>query len=440
MKTYHKLLLLFLLLPSFAAAQPDGKWSLEDCIKYAWKNNLRIKNQKLSVEQGQNNLDQAKFNFVPRISASINHSMNWGRSVNVQDLQIIENKLSQSTSASASASINIIEGNIKNNELRSKEIELKIARTEVDRTKNDISLEIARSYLQVLLSEEILKTAMESLSSMEEQVARTKKLVDAGSLAYSSLLEIEAQLATEKVQVVNARNQLSNNILSLAQLLDIKDDSSFKIKEVDVDFLIKEYTQESADIIMELSSGLPQIKSAELNIENARLQYKIAKGRLYPVLSFNAGYGTYYSDSRDEDFFGQFNENRNPSMGFGISIPIFNNYQLKTGVKNSDIAVRTSEIEYQNRLQTLFKEIRQAQNEAGAKYEQYNASIVNTKAMEESFRYVQQKFDVGVLNATDYTVAKSNLFKAKSDLLQAKYQYVFQLKILDFYKGIPITL
>jgi outer membrane protein len=440
MKTYHKLLLLFLLLPSFAVAQPDGKWSLEDCIRYAWKNNLRIKNQELSVEQGQNNLDQAKYNFAPRVSASLNHSMNWGRSVNVQDLQIIENKLSQSTSASASASINLIEGNIKNNELKSKQIELEIARAEVQRTRNDIALEIARAYLQVLLSGEILKTATESLSSIEEQVARTEKLVDAGSLAYSSLLEIEAQLAAEKVQVVNARNQLSNAILSLSQLLDLEDDSSFEIEKVDVEFLVTEYKQEPAGKIMEFSSALPQIKAAELNIENSRLQYKIAKGRLYPVLSFNAGYGTYYSDSRDEDFFGQFNENRNPSMGFGISIPIFNNYQLRTGVKNSGIAVRSSEIEYQSRLQTLFKEIRQAQNEAGASYEQYKASTVNAKAMEESFRYVQQKFDVGVLNATDYTVARSNLFKARSDLLQAKYQYVFQLKILDFYKGVPITL
>ena len=136
----------------------------------------------------------------------------------------------------------------------------------------------------------------------------------------------------------------------------------------------------------------------------------------------------------------QFNENRNPSISFGLSIPIFNNWQSNTAIKNARLGVRNAEIEVRNTEQILYKEIQQANSDALGYYERYKASSQSVKAMEESFRYVQQKFDLGVLNATDYTVAKTNLFKAQSEFYQAKYQYVFQLKILDFYKGIPITL
>ncbi|MDD3299294.1 MAG: TolC family protein, partial [Bacteroidales bacterium] len=144
--------------------------------------------------------------------------------------------------------------------------------------------------------------------------------------------------------------------------------------------------------------------------------------------------------SREQAFFDQFNENRNPSLGFGLNIPIFNNYMARTNVKNAQLGVRNAEIDHKYRLQLLYKEIQQASNDAISYFERFKASEQNVVAMEESFRYVQQKFDVGVLNATDYVVAKTNLFRAQSEMYQAKYQYLFQLKILDFYKGVPISI
>lgn len=439
MKKYYKLpFILLLFFPVLLSAQKS--WSLEECVRYAWENNLQLKQQEIAVEQALNNLNQAKLNYVPTVSASVNHSMNWGRSVNMQDLEIIENKLSQSTSANARAIINLFEGFTKSNEVKSNCVQVEVSRSEVEKLRNDISVEIARSYLQILLSKEIVTTAKQSITSAEEQVERTKKLVNAGSVAYSSLLEVQAQLASERVQVINAQNQLRTSLLSLKQLLDLDGNSEFDIAQIDVDFLVKEYIPESIDELYRISQSLPQVKVAELNLENSGLQLAIAKGRLYPSVSFSAGYGSYYSDGRDQAFFDQFNENRNPSIGFGLNIPIFNNYRVKTNVKNAQLGVRRAQIDYKSRLQLLYKEIQQAGNEALSLYEKYKASEQNVKAMEESFRYVQQKFDVGVLNATDYTVAKTSLFKAKSDYYQSKYQYVFQLKILDFYKGVPISL
>lgn len=439
MKILYKLpLFILIIVPSMLSSQ--SRWSLEDCIRHAWDNNLRIKQQELAIEQNENNLEQSRLNYYPTLNASVSHSMNWGRSVNVQDLKIIENKLSQSTSASARAAITLFEGFTKDNEVKSRGVQLEISQREVERLRNDISVEIARSYLQILLSREIVKTAEQSIASAREQLSRTQKMVDAGSIAYSSQLEVEAQLAAERVQVVNAHNQLRSALLNLKQLLDLDGDIDFDIKDVDVDFLVKEFIGESVPELYGQSLSLPQIKSAELSLKNSALQLAIAKGRAMPSVSFSAGYGSYYADSREQSFFDQFNENRNPSLGFGLNIPIFNNYQVKTAVKNARLGVRSAEIEMKSRQQMLFKEIQQAVNDASAYYQRYLASGQNVKAMEESFRYVQQKFDIGILNATDYTVAKANLFKAQSEYYQTKYQYVFQLKIIDFYKGIPISL
>jgi len=439
MKIYYKLpILLLMLVPLALSAQK--RWSLEECIKYAWDNNLTIKQQEIAVEQSENNVLQSKLQYIPSFSASLSHSMNWGRSVNMQDLQIIENKLSQSTSASLRASINLFEGFQKDNDLKSKKVLQEMSVQEVLRIKNMISVQISSAYLQILLAKEILQTAKQSMESVKQQAERTGKLVNAGSVAYSSLLEVESQLATEKVQLVNAQNQVNNSLLALSQLLDLTRETDFDIDGPNVDSLIKPLTGESVDQLYDLSKTLPQIKSAKLNFVNSNLQLALAKGSSYPSLSFSAGYGSYYSDSKDVNFMDQFNDNRNPSISFGLSIPIFNSWQINTSIKNARLGVRRAEIEVRNAEQVLYKEIQQANSDAMAYYERYQASSQNVKAMTESFRYVQQKFDLGVLNATDFTVAKANLFKAQSEFYQSKYQYVFQLKILDFYKGIPITL
>ena len=440
MKIIYKLpVFILILIPTLLSAQ-QKLWSLEECIKYAWDNNLKIKQQELVVEESDNNLLQSKLNYVPSVSASVSHSMNWGRSVNMNDLQIIENQLSQSTSASARASINLFEGMAKNNDLKSKQVIREISVQEVSRIKNDISIEIARSYLQVLLSKEILNTAKSSLASIEEQVARTKKLVDAGSQAYSSLLEIQAQLATEKLQLTNAENQVSSNLLSLKQLLDLSTDSSFDISLPNLDNFVSDFKGVSIDELYSNSLNLPQVKSVRLSRDNSNLQLAIAKGRSYPTVSFTAAYGSYFSDTRDVAFMTQFNENRNPSLSFGLSIPVFNSWRTNTAIRNARIEVKKSDINVKSQEQLLYKEIQQAANDAHSFFARFKATEDNVKAMQESFRYVQQKFDVGTLNATDYTVAKANLFKSQSDFYQAKYQYIFQLKILDFYKGNPITL
>lgn len=427
-------------LPAFTSLKGQEAWTLEKCIRYAAENNLQIKQQSLMVQQAENNVLQSKLDFVPSVSGSVSHNMSWGRSVNLQDLEIIENKLSQSTSANLSASMNLLEGLSKFNTLKSNKTQLEIYNYEVEKLKNDISINITQAYLQVLLAQQMEKTAAESYKSVEEQVERTRKLVDAGSQAYSTLLEIQSQLGTEKVQWVTAQNDVRSNLLTLKQLLDLSPDTPFDIYVPDTENFSMELQTENLNSIYNSALDLPQIKSAELALEKSRLDLKIQKGQAYPVVSLSAGYGSYYSNSQEKAFFSQFNDNRNPSLGFSLRIPVFNNWRTNTSIRNARLNVKNYELDLEIKHQNLFKEIQQAYNDALSAYEKYKAAEQNMVSSQESFSYVEKKFDLGMLNGTDYTVSRTNLFKAQSEFYQAKYQYIFQLKILDFYKGIPLTL
>ena len=416
------------------------KWSLEKCIRHARENNLQIKQQEILVEQAGNELLAAKMEYVPSVNASMNHSLSWGRSVNLNDLEIVENKMSQSTSLNLSASIPLFEGLRKQNTVKSQIKQLEITGVNVEKIKNEISLSVARGYLQVLLSLEMEKSAAESYNSVKEQVEKCRNMVDAGSLAYSSLLELEAQLANEKVQIVAAKNSVRSNTLALAQLLDIDDYQNFSIEVPDIGHLALSLPEDGIQQIYDMATSMPEIRGAELALEQSRLQYRIQKGAALPTLSFSAGYGTYYSNNQDTPFFSQFDNNRNPSMGFGLSIPIFNRLRNSTSIKNARLNVKNREIELDLSHQNLLKEIQLAYNEAVSCYEKFNAAKQNLAYAQESFKYSREKLDAGMLSGTDYTIAKTNLSKAESECIQSKFQYIFQLKVLDYYKNIPLTL
>lgn len=441
----HTAALLLLTLFSITGKAQDI-WTLDRCIEYAWANNLSIRQQSIEVSRSENQLLQDKLDFIPGVNASLGHNFNWGRSVDLQNLEIIRNKLSQSTSASVNASIYLLDGLSKLNSLRSSRKNLEISIQEVERLKDEISISIVRSYLQILLSQEILSAAQESMRSVSEQRDRTVLLVEAGSQPYSSLLELESQLASERVQVVTAQNQLTTNTLALQQLLDLPYSKEFQVAVPDISHVLTAYTPDNTDAIYASAMSMPVIQSARLALEKGDLDLKTAQGQYYPKISLSASYGTFYSsssfapDGSTYPFFEQFRDNINPSVSIGLSIPIFNNWNVRTNVKNAKLTRQNLEIDLQMKQQTLYKDIQAAVTEAETFFRQMEAALANVASMEESMRYVQEKFDAGILNGTDYTVARTNLLKARSEYIQAKYQFVFQLKIIDYYKGIPLTL
>ena len=428
---------------SLYGQQPYKKaWTLQQCIEYAKENNLQVKMEEIGVERDRNNLNQSKWDMAPSVNAGLSHNMSWGRSVNLQTLEIIKNKRSMSTSGSLSASATIFGGLSKANTIKSNRTSLKISEQQVEKIKNDITVQITRAYLQLLLAKKIERSAEQSCQSTEEQVERTAKLVDAGSQAYSTLLEVKAQLANEKSQLVAARGDVSTNRLTLVQLLDLPEQMETDFDVVAPDSTVSDFVfpGESSETIYYRALELPQVKIAEYNLEKSKYDYKAVRGRMLPALSVQAGYGSYYTDGQSGAFFTQFEHNKNPSLGFSLSIPIFNGLSARTGAKNARLAVQSSQLTLELQKQSLYKEIQTAYNEAINALERMKAAKENMRSIQESFTYTENKFNVGMMNATDYNIAKTNLFKAVSTYYQAKYQYLFELKILDFYMGRAINL
>ncbi|MBQ3381990.1 MAG: TolC family protein [Bacteroidales bacterium] len=433
------LLLTFCLTGSLMAQ--TNAWSLQRCIEYARQNNLQVKMEEIAVEQAHNSAVQSKWDLAPSVNAGLSHSMSWGRSVNLQTLEIIKNKRNMSTSGNLSASAVIFGGFSKTNNIKSSMTSLKIAEKQLEKIKNDITIQITRAYLQLLLSREIERSAQESCKSTEEQVERTAKLVDAGSQAYSTLLEVKAQLANEKSQLVAARGDVRTNKLTLMQLLELPEE-----EESSFDVVAPDESQEQLYLIDDIESiyrqalDLPQVKIAEYNLEKSKYDYKAILGRMMPSLSVQAGYGSYYTDGQSGAFFTQFEHNKNPSIGFSLNIPVFNGLSARMAARNASLARQNNALMLEMQKESLFKEIQSAHNEAVNALERERAALENMRSIQESFTYTENKFNVGMMNATDYNIAKTNLFKAVSAYYQAKYQYLFQLKILDFYKGKAIKL
>lgn len=421
------------------SAFSQERWSLERCISHAMEHNLQIRQMEYDLEVADNNVKASKMEYLPSVNASMGHNMNWGRSVNLNDLEIVENKLSQSSSMNISAAVPVFDGLRKYNTIKSNKNQLAIAQANIETLKDDISIAIVKGYLQVLLSMEIEKAAQESCNSVAAQVETTAKLVEAGQQPYSSLLEVKAQHANENLQLTTARNNSSTALLELAQLLNLENLSDFSI-EVPSAENIALPIEEEIDQIIAGAMSLPQMRKAELALRQSQLEYKIQKGAALPTLSLSAGYGTYYSNSQKTPFFTQFDNNRNPSIGLSLSIPIFNNMRNSTAIKNARANVEKSYISVEITSQEMAKQIRLAYNEAEGSYQKMLAAKANKEAAASSFEQTIEKFNLGMLNGTDYSTAKANLFKAESEYLQSKYQCLFQHKILDYYKNVPLTL
>lgn len=444
MKNYLRYTVFALACLICCSAAGQDVWSLDRCIEYAKQHNLQVRQSELSVRQAQNNVTQSKLDFLPSLSAGISHNMSWGRSVNLQTLEIIRHKLSSNTSASLSSSVTIFDGLSNVYSLKSSQTALDISRLQVEQLYNEITIQLTQAYLQLLLAMAIEESAQESYKSVEQQVDRTAKMVDAGSQAYSTLLEVKSQLAAEKSQVVEAQNNVRSNKLTLLQLLDLNSTpiDNFEVETPKFDFDGQTYLALPDGIqgIYSKALELPQIKIQELNVQKSEYDYKTAVGRYFPSLSVQAGYGTYYTHGQEGAFFRQFNDNRNPTLGFTLSIPIFSSLTTRMNAKNQKLNWENQKLELQVKRQNLYKEIQSAYNEAYSAYQNMIAAKENLLSIQESFTYTENKFNVGMVNATDYNIARTNLFKATSSYYQAMYQYIFELKILDFYTGKQITL
>jgi len=452
------------------------QWSLEDCISYALQNNIQIKQQELNTRIQKNQLKQSKINLAPNLNGSLSRNVSYGRTVDQYTNQFT-NERTINDNYSINSQVTLFNGFQKINTIKKNQLDLKANISDLEKFKNDISLNISSAYLNVLFNLEILETTKEQLEITKEQESRTEKLVNAGSLAKGDLLEIQAQRSNEELQIVNSENQLAISMLNLKQMLELDTLDNFDIVRPNVE--VDDVTMPlNIDEVYEYASeNLPQVMSAKYRLESLERNLSIARGGRSPHLTLGGGFSTGYSDARkviDEysasyapnqgyaldasgnqlptyvlspdytyktkGFSDQISDNRNTYAVLTLNIPILNGWQVNTNISNSKINVINARYSLDLEKKTLYKEIQQKYLDALASKKKYIATEKSLESTQEFFTYTQQKFDVGMVNTLDYNLAKNKVTKARSDLLQAKYEYIFAVKILDFYQGKTITL
>lgn len=447
-------MLLFL---SSMALKAQEAWTLEQCIKYAFDNNIQIKQQVLNVKMSEGKLFQTKMGVLPTLNASGNHSYSFGLATNYLTNQK-EAQNTQATSLSLYSSLTLFNGFQTLNSIKKDKFDLLATASDVEKVKNNIALSIASAYLQILYSEELVTSTSKQLNLSKMQVERTSVLVKAGSLPEGNLLEMEAQVASDEVQLVTAQNQLDLAYLTLTQFLDIKTPEGFKIQKPNLDSIEGKLIDITPTGVFESAQQtMPQIISAGYRVSSAEKGLLIAKGGMSPRLSLNANYNTgaqFYMtkvyrlnsttnqmESVSEDpFMDQIKNNANKTISLNLSIPIFNGWQVRNGITNAKIYLDNAQLSFENEKNILYKDIQQAYTDAFAAQKKYKATQKNLAALNEAFRYSEQKFTIGMVTSVDYTTAKTKLSKAETDLLQAKYELIFKSKILEFYKGVPLSL
>ncbi|MBN2637961.1 MAG: TolC family protein [Bacteroidales bacterium] len=432
-----------LLISVSAAAQKI--WSLEDCINYAFENNIQIKQSQLNVESSKADYLQSKLNILPSLNVSANQNTSWGRSLDRSTYQYSNQKIGQFY-GSVNSSISLFSGFQKINTVRQQEFAYLAQKYNSDNIRDNIALNIAAAYLQILYNIEQVKNAERQLQTSEDQVNMTKKEVEVGTVAKGSLLDVEAQAASDKVKLVSAQNQLMLAYLDLMQMLDLKASTKFDIVKPDLQITRKPSLLPVENIYNKAVTIMPEIKYAEYYVKSADRSLAIAKGSRSPSLSLSSSYGNNYSnqitnqDGSLKPFWDQLKDNGSINLGFSLSIPIFNGFQTETAIKKSKINLQNAQLNLVAQKNTLRKNIEQAYTDALASYQTYVADMKSVASLEEAFKYAQEKFNVGMLSATDYNVSKNNYYNALSTLTSAKYDYIFKTKILDFYLGKSLDL
>lgn len=483
MKTHQLLLPIVFLLTFTAYAQDDSKWTLEECVDYAFDNNLDVKLAELNKEASEAYLKQSKFSRVPTLNFDIYQNWRWGRSIDPVSNQFTTNRFS-SNGVSGNSQVLLFNGMRQVNSVRQNEKDVEANMYDLESAKNEIALNVLAGYMEVIFTKELLETAEYQLQNTGAQLERTKIMVDVGSQPKSNLLDMQAQYASDEVAVVNAENNVNLALLRLKQVLQIPSNEPFEV-------VVPEFEDEelvfvdadAEDIYTDAELIMPQIKSAEAQVESAEIGEKIAFGGHFPTLSLGASISTNYSNVNDVEgrpvptgdstnveyllgyvnrdqtlpvytnqvvpvtepsdgypIMDQWSDNIGYSFGFNLNIPILNGLNVKTNKQIARIQKERAEVNAEQVRNSLRREIETAYTDAVAASKTYNSARKQVEALEESFRATEKRYNNQVSTYIEYQVANNNLFAARSDLLRAKYDYIFKLKVLDFYQGETLTL
>ncbi|MHB8260659.1 MAG: TolC family protein [Bacteroidia bacterium] len=467
-----KIISLFILAFISTSVFAQTNWSLQKCIDYALKNNLTLKQNQINVEMNQVNYQQSKATILPSLNSGANNTWNNG-----QKIDPYTNKFASSTILSENfygqAQVTLWSGMQQYNNVKKNQYALMASKETYEQQKNDLALNVASSFLQVVYNQELVKVAQQQVNISKQQLERTQKLADAGAAALSSVYDIKAQLASDEYNQVNSENNFNLSLLALKQLLYLDSLPNFSIEKPVFELTVSDLVAyQPTDIYQAALKNQHNIKSAEYNLLSSEKNLLYSQGKNSPTLSFSGTLGTGYSgldrtivnanitgsqlvgytsnnalvytptysyDQKTVSWGNQLNNNLNKSIAFTLSVPIFNGLSVYSGVKSAKLQLLNNKYGYDIVRQQLYKTIVQAFTDAQGALNKYISAKMAYETSQVSFDYAQQKFNGGALNSFDFNNSKNRVLKTQTDMLNAKYDFIFKLKVLDYYQGKPLA-
>ncbi len=446
----RKTIIAALALAATFSAGAQQKWTLRQCIDYAVENNVDIRQTALEVERAEIELNTTQNSRLPNLNAGTGQSFSFGRtSVDTGgESPEYKNTQTSNTSFSVSTGMPVFQGFRINNQVKAGRIDLQAAAEGLQRARQSLELNIAAFYLDVLFKKEILAVYRQQTALTRKQVENTAAMVKAEIAARSQLYEIEAQLAQSEVSEVNAANDLALSLLNLSQALNLGNSPDFDIAEVDLDELTPEAFAgyRSPESIYEMAVGTrPVVREAQLRLQSAEYRVKIAQAAFLPSLNLSANAGAGYMYMFGQDFpqaslADQIRNRHSESIGLNLSIPIFSRNATRNSVRTARIGVMSQELALEGVKQALYKEIQQAYQNAVSAEARYEAATKALSASQEAFRAMEVRYTSGKATVYEYSDAHTAMISSLSSQTQARYDYLFSTKILDFYTGIEIDI
>jgi outer membrane protein len=450
--------------------------TIRQAIEETLNNNLQVKQSKLSENLSDEDLKQSRAALLPSLNGNGSYNINFGRSVDPSTNQFNSQKFS-SFNGGLSTSVDLFQGFQKLNQIRQNKLLLDAGKTNTEKVKNDLILQVITSYMQILYNKDFLVAAKQQLAVAQQQLKQQQELLDVGNKTLADLAESKSQVATAELDVTTAENALTISYLTLAQLMDIPSSTKYVVQAPDISSFSDASAVYNPEEVYASALGLfPDIKLAALRTEASKKAVDIAKGSYYPSLSFGAGLNTNYSSGRDiavlnvqgipvviptgfspigeteftkervmaanfrtltetYKFKDQIKDNFGQYVGFSLQIPIFNGFRARTTVRKAKISYMQSQTDEQLAKNNLNKVIYQAVADLKAAQSTFESTSKTFAARKESFSVIEQRYNVGLVNSLDYSTSQTNKNRAEIDMIRAKYDLLFKSKLIDYYLG-----
>jgi len=428
---------------SFAQEVSDGTtpkiWSLQECISYALENNITVKDAVLTSNLTEVDYNQSKSSRLPNVFGSATQILSSGNTIDPITSEYITDQI-HSGNVGINSTMTLFQGNQINNQIQQSKIlfERSVLLEEVE--KNNIVLNLLATYLQALHSKESINIAENNLIASEEEVLRAKARLDAETIALSDYTEAQSQAATNKFNVIAARNNYQQYLIELKQLLELPPMEEMEISPIDENMDLINLDMNKEAVYYNALSFLPEIKATNLNIEASEKQLDIAKGGYLPTLALTGSLGSGYTSFNNSTFSDQFNVNLNQRLGLSLNIPIFNRNQTRSAVQTATINIEKAQIQKRTIEKDIYKRIETAYQNAVSAQEQLLAARASQQAAEQTYKLAQKKYELGDLSTTDLVISQNTYTNAQQNYLQAKYLNILYYELLQFYQGHDIKL